>query len=61
MVSHSLEPAEEPFAGMAELYFRDASGWEAYIEEFEADGMEECVAPEGTVVLTSGTEMICIP
>jgi len=61
VVSHSLEPSEEPFAGMAELYFRDASGWAAYIEAFEADGMEEWVDSEGTVVLTSGTEMIGIP
>jgi hypothetical protein len=45
VVSHSLEPAEKPFTGMAELHFRAASGWEAYIEEFEADGMEECVDP----------------
>lgn len=61
VVSHGLEPLEEPFAGMAELYFPDASGWEAYLAEFEPDGMEEWVDPEGTVVLTSGTEMIGIP
>ena len=27
VVSHSIDPANEPYAGMAELYFSDASGW----------------------------------
>lgn len=61
VVSLSLDPAEEAFAGMAELYFDDASGWAAYIDAFEPDGMEQWVDPEGTVVLTSGTEMVAIP
>jgi EthD domain-containing protein len=61
VVSHSLEPSEDPHAGMAELYFPDASGWAAYIDAFEPDGMEQWLDPEGTLVLTSGTEMIGIP
>jgi hypothetical protein len=61
VVSHSLEPGEEPFAGMAELYFDDASGWERYLSTFRPDGMEQWVDPDGTLVLTSGMEMIGIP
>ena len=61
VVSHSIEPAEEPYAGMAELYFPDASGWSRYREIIEPDGMEEWVDPEGTRVLRARTEMIGIP
>ena len=30
LISHSLAPAEDPWAGLAELYFHDPSGWDAY-------------------------------
>ena len=61
VVSHSLEPDTEPYAGMAELYFPDASGWQAYRENITPDGMEQWAADEGTLVLRSHTEMIGIP
>ena len=60
-VSHSLTPEDAPYAGMAELYFHDASGWKAYRETIKSDGMEEWAVNEGTLVLRSGTEMIGIP
>ncbi len=60
-ISHSLEPANEPYAGMAELYFPDASGWQRYKENIEPDGMEQWTADEGTLVLRARTEMIGIP
>lgn len=60
-VSHSLNPEEAPYAGMAELYFPDASGWKAYRETIKPDGMEEWAINEGTLILRSGTEMIGIP
>jgi len=61
VVSHSIEPGNEPFAGMAELYFPDASGWDAYKGHITADGMETWVDGPGMVVLRSGTEMVGIP
>ena len=61
VVGHSLEPAIEPYAGMAELYFDDPTGWRRYREVIQPDGMEEWVDPEGTLLLRAGTEMIGIP
>jgi len=61
VVSHSLEPGVEPFAGMAELYFADAAGWQAYREAIQPDGMEQWVSDPGTLVLRAQTEMIGIP
>ena len=60
-VSHSFEPADEPFAGMAELYFHDPSGWAAYRETIKADGMERWVDGERMLVLRAHTEMVGIP
>ena len=60
VVSHSLDPTESPFAGMAELYFPDASGWQRYKETIQADGMEQWAADAGTLVLRARTEMIGI-
>lgn len=61
VVSHSTEPEHEPYAGMAELYFHDPSGWARYREHIRPDGMEEWVDREGTLVLRAHTEMIGIP
>lgn len=61
VVSHSLEPDREPYAGMAELYFPDASGWRDYKSQIKPDGMEQWATNEGTVVLRSVTEMVGIP
>ena len=60
VVSHSLEPAAEPYAGMAELYFHDPDGWRAYKQTIEPDGMERWGDDDGTLVLRSDTEMIGI-
>ena len=59
VVSHSLDPEGEPYAGMAELYFPDADGWRGYREHIRPDGMERWV--EGATVLRAGTQMIGIP
>ena len=40
VVSHSLEPEREPYAGMAELYFADLDGWRRYRQQIQPDGME---------------------
>ena len=61
VVSHSIAPAEAPYAGMAELYFHDADGWRAYRRAIEPDGMERWVDGEGTLALLSRTEMVGIP
>ena len=60
-VSLSIDPASEPYAGMAELYFHNASGWARYRARIEADGMEKWVDPQGTLVLRAHTEMIGLP
>ena len=59
VVSLSVDPATEPYAGLAELYFHDASGWARYRETIKPDGMERWV--ERALVLTSQTEMVGLP
>jgi len=61
VVSHSIDPASEPYAGMAELYFADAAGWKRYRETIRPDGMERWVDPDATLALRGRTEMIGIP
>jgi len=61
VVSHSISFRTEPYAGMAELYFHDKTAWAAYKENIVPDGMEEWVDSGGTLVLTSGTEMVGLP
>lgn len=61
VVSHSIDPKSEPYAGMAELYFPDESGWSRYREVIQPDGMERWVDAEGTLALRAHTEMIGIP
>jgi hypothetical protein len=60
VVSHSLEPGVDPYAGMAELYFADSSGWAAYRERIQRDGMERFVDAGATLALRARTEMIGI-
>lgn len=60
-VSHSISPGEEPYAGLAELYFPDEGGWERYKARIRPDGMERWVEQGGTVILGARTEMIGIP
>lgn len=61
VVSHSIEPDDEPYAGMAELYFHDAAGWRRYRETIRADGMERWVDGDAMHVLRAQTEMVGIP
>ena len=61
VVSHSIDPEVEPYAGLAELYFQDEAGWEKYKEVIQPDGMEEWIDPEGTLPLRGTTEMIGLP
>lgn len=60
VVSHSIEPEAEPYAGMAELYFPDAAAWSRFRDTIQPDGMERWTDPSRTVVLRAGTEMIGI-
>lgn len=60
VVSHSITPGSEPYAGMAELYFPDATAWTQFRDTIEPDGMERWTDASRTVVLRSGTEMIGI-
>ena len=61
VVSHSMDPDDEPYAGMAELYFHDPQGWKGYREIIRADGMEQWVDTERMQVLRAQTEMVGIP
>ncbi|MDK1025262.1 MAG: EthD domain-containing protein [Gammaproteobacteria bacterium] len=61
VVSHSIEPQVEPYAGLAELYFHDEAEWAEYRKAIKPDGMEEWVDGRGTLVLGAKTEMIGLP
>ena len=61
VVSHSIAPADEPYAGMAELYFHDAGDCERWREIIEPDGMERWMDGERTLALGADTEMVGIP
>jgi hypothetical protein len=59
VVSHSLDPRQEPYAGMAELYFPDREAWLDFIQKLKPDGMEKWV--DSSLVLGAVTQMIGIP
>ena len=61
VVSLSIDPAIEPYAGMAELYFPDEASHSRFRQEVGPDGFEEWIDPEGTLALPTSTEMIGIP
>jgi len=61
VVSHSIEPELDAYAGLAELYFHDDAGWTAWKNGIQPDGMEEWIDPAGTISLGGCTEMIGIP
>jgi hypothetical protein len=61
VVNHSVDPEHEPFAGLAELYFPEPSGWTRYRETIKPDGMERGVDPDNTIVLRANTELVGIP
>jgi len=60
VVSHSLEPDVDPYAGMAELYFPDRAGWDEYRKLVQPDGMERWVDGAATLWMSAQTEMIGI-
>ena len=59
VVSHSINPEADLYAGLAEVYFHDEQGWARYWELMKPDGMEEWV--DRFVILGARTEMIGIP
>ncbi|MCK9276054.1 MAG: EthD domain-containing protein [Syntrophales bacterium] len=61
MVSHSIHPQDEPYAGLAELYFNNETDWIKYREAIKDDGMEEFLDLKKTRILKTKTEMIGIP
>lgn len=61
VVSHSIDPDDEPYAGMAELYFRDASGWARYFEEIKPDAFRPQVDTAESNWFGADTELIGIP
>jgi hypothetical protein len=60
VVSQSMDELDA-YAGLAEVYFQDESGWARFKASIRPDGMEQWVDPDGTLVLRANTEMIGIP
>lgn len=60
-VSISDEPAIDPYAGMAELYFPDKEALRNYVELYESDGIENYFDADARLVFRSTTEMVGIP
>ena len=61
VVSHSIEPRDEPYAAMAELYFPDDAAWLRFGRRNASDGIERWIDLKGTSILKSDTEMIGLP
>ena len=61
VVSHSIEPANAPYAGLAELYFHDSDGYDRFQELITLDGTEQWMDIDGMQILRGDTEMIGIP
>ncbi len=61
IVNLSIDPAIEEFAGMAELYFDDANGWERYKAAIGTDRFAEFVDLPRMLRFEAGTEMVGIP
>ena len=61
VISHSIDPDDEPYAGMAELYFRDPSGWARYFEVIQPDAFRPLVDTAESKWFGADTELIGIP
>ena len=61
VVSHSMNPADEPYAGMAELYFHDSGDWLRWRDAILPDGMENWIDGTRMLILGAQTEMVGIP
>lgn len=60
VVNLSTDLTHAPYAGMAELYFRNAAGWGAYQDTYTLDGFEKFVDNANTHRFAGGTEMLGI-
>lgn len=61
VISASLEPHLDPYAGMAEVYFERPDGWSRLQRALQPDGTERWLDTERTRYFASSTEMIGIP
>ncbi len=61
VINLSMQPADAPYVGLAELYFSDASGWAQFQKELQPDGLERWLDLSGMLVQSSVTEMIGLP
>jgi hypothetical protein len=61
VVSHSIDPANESYAGMAELYFPNADAWAQFNRALPSDGIERFLDLPKMLVFRSDTEMVGIP
>ncbi len=61
VVNHSMTPAAESYAGLAELYFPDAACADHWRSIIKPDGMEQWIDAQGTISLRGHTEMVGIP
>ena len=60
VVSLSTDLAHAPYAGTAELYFRDTKGWADFQAAYTLDGFEKFVDDDATHRFGGGTEMLGI-
>jgi hypothetical protein len=60
VVSHSIAPREEPYAGMSELYFHNEDALAQFTTRLQPDGIERYVDLR-LPMLGSDTEMVGIP
>ncbi len=60
VVSLSMDLKSAPYAGMAELYFTDPVGADAFWKAYELDGFERFIDNDATRRFQSGTEMVGI-
>ncbi|MFT7220981.1 MAG: hypothetical protein ACI8Z1_002602 [Candidatus Azotimanducaceae bacterium] len=61
VIGLSLDLDKAPYAGMAELYFKDSSAWNQYRASIQPDGLEQWVSEKETLILSAQTEFIAIP
>jgi hypothetical protein len=61
VISHSIEPAIDPYVGMAELYFPNKEALRTYLDIYESDGIEQFIDHEAQLSFRSTTEMVGIP
>ena len=54
VVSHSIDPKAEPYAGLAELYFHDETGWARYRQAHQARRYGEMGAIERALLHWAG-------